>query len=159
MLPCAPCRCSSNTFAKKQDAPFFNPFCSESCYSRCFLCKQWRLDMILSPAIGSDEEETHVWYCKRCLPTPQEKYLLNCMSAINPKFSVWSHGRREDSCGYERNQDAPEQPCWIRGSHIVLGDLDDAWDILKLQRFGVSAVLNLCIGNNPDEKEMSEYLN
>ena len=75
---------------------------------------------------------------------------LQEINDIPPAFTLWSHGRREDSgeCAQKFSNPPISQPAEIfRGfaePGLFVGDLDDVRDIPRLRDLGIGFVLNLC---------------
>lgn len=71
---------------------------------------------------------------------------LNKLEKIKPYFSIWSHGRREDSSELVKHRVIEAQPARIfPGLQLFIGDIDDAANVPRLRKLGIGSVVILCV--------------
>eukprot|EP00930_Biecheleria_cincta_P084453 TRINITY_DN73918_c0_g1_i1.p1 TRINITY_DN73918_c0_g1~~TRINITY_DN73918_c0_g1_i1.p1 ORF type:complete len:273 (+),score=48.71 TRINITY_DN73918_c0_g1_i1:52-870(+) len=77
---------------------------------------------------------------------PREVSALIKLEEIKPYFSIWSHGRREDSFeSVERDCAIEPQPAKVfPGLQLFIGDMDDAANVQRLIELRIGCVVNLC---------------
>lgn len=84
--------------------------------------------------------------------TPAEVEMLLTIDAIKPAFVIWEY-RPEDDFRSRKNPAPPvEQPAEV-SSGVLLGDIEDVWNVPRLLECKVGAVLNLCPEWLEDEED------
>ena len=115
-----------------------------------FVRMSWKC--LLCGYVGEQESASESFHCcSWCVEEskdlhPREVSALIKLEEIQPYFSIWNHGRRDDSIeSVERNCVVEPQPAKVfPGLQLFIGDIDDAANVQRLCELGIGCVVNLC---------------